>query len=577
MADPDSKSISARGARVLRLGRSDDPISSLKAATRWADSLTIGDPLRAQAEIMAEVMRFNDSNESPSKERLLILMTLDEKSQDLQAALSRQYLRNPRMSRVTESELWHAIHQLNWEVLRGYHTHVFSYFRDQGKGDYKAMIPIITLRALRGFRQVIKWRSIRYMHPGEKSWARLHQLYQIAENQGFHQTRLLTYPDEARESSCEAEYLHILMLDQADAGSFYPRQIDLIDQWLNNWCESLRLEQTLDVERHTFAVDMTRDRGARRVRNMSPELSTRYWSTLKLLNRIKGIQGEIHAGVTPARLGLTENVRVAESLELLSHLVRQWGAMTSREQRSKPRVAVKKVLEIVHGFATIMTHVRESSLDAPTSLVDDNLMRDEAMDVHVFVTERTHERLTTNASKPASRNIRDIERWVMEDESECGYGTTTQTRDKDWLRVGALVGLRTDKEGDWSLGVVRRLSRLSETKSSVGFETLRGKPLAVTLHGGQDSAGYVVNGVNAGDGKTTVHGLILNEGDNPAMVLDPMHYQRKAVLEYAQSQYVQSQYVQSQHTQSRDRKTIRLGDLLEQGEGWVMCNITWLD
>lgn len=568
MANPDSSSISARVARVLRLGRSDDPISSLKAVTRWADSLTVGDPLKAQAEIMAEVKRFNDSNEAPSKERLLILMTLDEKAQDLQAALSRQYLRNPRMSRVVESELWHAIYQLNWEVLRGYHSHVFSYFRDHGKGNFKAMIPIVTLRALRGFRYVIKWRSIRYMHPAEKSWARLHQLYQIAENQGFHQTRLLAYPDEEHESSCETEYLHILMLDQADAGSYYPRQIDLIDQWLGNWCENLHLEQTMDVERHALAVDMTRDRGARRVRNMGLELSTRYWSTLELLNRIKGIQGEIHAGVAPARLGLTENVRVAESLELLSHLVRQWGALTAREQRRRPRVAVKKMVEIVHGFATIMTHARESRMEASTSLTDDSLMRDEAMDVHLygFVTERTHERLTKNSSKPVYRNVRDIERWVMEDESECGYGTTTQTRDKDWLRVGALVGLRTDKEGDWSLGVVRRLSRLSETESSVGFETLRGKPLAVTLYGGQDSADYVVNGMSAGDGKVDVQGFILNEGDHPAMVLDPMHYERKAVLEYTQSQYAQP----------RDRKTIRLGDLLEQGEGWMMCNITWL-
>lgn len=562
MADSNSNSIFARVARVLRPGH-DDPISSLKAVTRWVDSLTIGDPLKAQAEIMAELKRFNDSNESPSKERLLILMTLDDKSQGLQAIFSHQYLRNPRMSRVAESELWHAIYQLNWEILRGYHTHVFGYFRDQGKGDFKAMIPIVTLRALRGFRHVIKWRSIRYMHPGEKSWARLHQLYQIAENQGFHQTRLLTYPDEERESSCEAEYLHTLMLNQADTGSFYPRQIDLIDRWLGNWCESLHLEQTMDVERHTLAVDMTRDRGARRVRNMGLEPSTRYWSTLELLNRIKGIQSEIHAGVTPARLGLTEHVRVAESLELLSHLVRQWGALTSREQRRKPRMAVKKVVEIVHGFPTIMTHMLESSLDEEQPRVDEHWLREEAVDVHVygFITDRTHDRITASGIKPVSRYLRDIERWVMEDESECGYGTTTQTRDKDWLRVGALVGLRTDKEGDWSLGVVRRLSRLSETESSVGFETLRGKPLVVILRGEQDDSGYVVNGVNSGEAKTNIDGLILNEGDGPMMVLDPMHYQRKAVLEY---------------TQSRVRKTIRLGDLVEQGEGWLMCNITWL-
>lgn len=564
MAESDSSSISERVARMLRLGRSNDPISSLKAVTRWTDNLTLGDPLKAQGEILAELKRFNEGNEEPSRERLLILMTLDEKAQDLQKTLSRQYLRNPRMSRVTESELWHAIYHLNWEVLRGYHTHVFSHFRNKSGSNFAAMIPIITLRALRGFRNVIKWRSLRYMHPGEKTWARLHQLYQIAENQGFHQTRLLCYPDEVQERSCEAEYLHVLMLEQANSGTYYPRQVDLIDQWLSVWCDNLSLDRDLDVGRHILAVDMTRDRGARRVRNTGPELSTRYWSTLDLLNQIKGIQNEIHAGAAPARLGLTENVRVAESLEMLSHLTRQWGALSAREQRRKPRVAVKKVVEIVHGFPIVLAHVLESRFDGQDShRVDDSLIRDEAMDVQIygFVTERTRERLAENAAKPLLTSARDIERWVMEDESECGYGTTTQTRDKDWLRVGALVGLRTSKAGEWLLAVVRRLSRISETESSVGFETLPGYPLAVTLQSRQEGAGYIVNGVNANHTTAEMHGLILNEGSQPAMVLDPMQYQRKTILEYTHP----------------SRKTIRLGDVIEQGEGWLMCQIIWLD
>lgn len=564
MPDSGSSTISARLAKILRVGRSDDPVSSLKAATRWADSLALGDPIKAQAAVLAEIKRFNDGEDAPSKERLLILMTLDEKAQDLQAALSRQYLRNARMSRLAESELWHALYQLNWEVLRGYHAHIFSYFRNQGSGNYTAMIPVITLRALRGFRNVIKWRSLRYMHPGEKTWLRLHQLYQIAENQKFHQTRLLVYPDDSQESSCEGEYIHILMLNQADSGSLYPRQIDLIDQWLDTWCEQMTLDPVLDMERHVLAVDMTRDRGARRVRNTGPELSTRYWSTHELLARLKGIQNEIHAGAAPARLGLSENVRASESLELLALLVRQWGVLSAREQRRKPRVTVKKIMEVVHGFDTVFKHMVDSEFDMPRSLPDDSLIRDEAVDVHVygFVTERTRERLAASSAKPVQKNMADIERWVMEDESECGYGASTQTRDKDWLRVGALVGLRAVNSEEWALGVVRRLSRQSETESSVGFETLPDKPLCVVLHSGKSGAGYMVNGVGIDKHVSGIRGMILNEGSRPVMVMDPMHYQRKAVFEY---------------THHRACKTLCLGDLVEQGEGWVMCQIVWLD
>jgi cyclic-di-GMP-binding protein len=150
----------------------------------------------------------------------------------------------------------------------------------------------------------------------------------------------------------------------------------------------------------------------------------------------------------------------------------------------------------------------------------------------------------------------------MENESECGYGATIQTRDRDWLRVGALVGIRNDNGDDWSLGVVRRLSRLNETESSVGIEILPGKPLDVYLHGSQASASYMVNGIDVNGPTSTVHGLILNEGNAPAIVLDPLNYQRNAVFSY---------------TQLHDHKKIQLGDLIEQGESWLSCHITWLD
>jgi hypothetical protein len=331
------QALSERFARMMRLRNPDDPLSSVQATTRWAQSLPIGDALKAQSEILVEVKRFNDEDAPHSKERLLILMLLDEKGQHTQAVLSRQYLRNPRMSRTVESQLWHAIYHLNWEILRAYHSYLIEYARNPAKSRLKAMMPIVTLRALRGFRRVIKWRTIRYLHPGTKTWARLHQLYQLAETQGFHRTRLLAYPDDAQESTCEGEYLHTLMLEQANSGSLYPRQIDLIDTWITGWRDMLKLEKLLDPERHVLTADMTKDRGAKRVRNNSPELSTRYWSTQDLLERIRSLQSELHAGTAPARLGLTEYVRVSESLELLDHLSRQWAPLTAREQRRSPR------------------------------------------------------------------------------------------------------------------------------------------------------------------------------------------------------------------------------------------------
>ncbi len=552
------QALSERFARMMRLRNPDDPLSSVQATTRWARNLPVGDALKAQSEILVEVKRFNDENAPHTKERLLILMLLDEKGQHTQAVLSRQYLRNPRMSRTVESQLWHAIYHLNWEVLRAYHGYLIEYARNPGKSRLKAMMPIVTLRALRGFHHVIKWRTIRYLHPGTKTWARLHQLYQLAETQGFHRARLLAYPDDAQESTCEGEYLHTLMLEQANSGSLYPRQIDLIDTWIGGWRDMFKLDNLLDPDRHVLTVDMTKDRGARRVRNHNPELSTRYWSTQRLLERIRGIQSELRTGTAPARLGLTEYARVSESLELLDHVSRQWAPLTAREQRRSPRKAVKKIVEVVHGLPAIIAHIKQDQTGDEPVFEKDRLGFDghAELNLYGFVTNRT---LNSGPySEAAKGRMSDIERWVMEDESEYGFGATIEARDKDWLRIGTLVGLRADRTAGWSLGVIRRLSRLNEAESSVGIEIMPGKPLDILLQG-QQASSYLVNGLGAYGGQAPISGLLIDDGQAPSVVVDPAHYQRKSIAEYRLHQ---------QH------KTIQMDDAIDHGDGWLRVGIT---
>lgn len=554
-------SLSERLTRMIRLRDPDDPLSSIQATTRWTERLPLGDALKAQTELLVEVKRYNEEEAPHTKERLMILMMLDEKSQHTQAVLSRQYLRNPRMSRTVESQFWHAIYHLNWEILRAYHSFLIEYARNPGKSRIKAMVPIITLRALRGFRRAIKWRSIRYLHAGAKTWARLHQLYQLAETQGFHKTRLLAYPDDTQESTCEGEYLHTLMLDQSNAASLYPRQIDLIDTWLTGWRDLVALERTLDLDRHVLTVDLTKDRGAKRLRNSEPELSMRYWTTEPLLERIKAIQASLHAGTAPARLGLTEQVRVSESLELLEHLARQWAPLSAHEKRRAPRKSVKKIVEIVHGLTAAVAQIRLDAAGEEAGLSPDQMSHNDhaSLGIYGFVTNRSLNHPPYGAAK--KEPVPEIERWVVEDESDYGFGANIEATDKDWLRIGMLVGVRSDKAAGWSLGVIRRLARHSETESSVGIETLPGKPREVHLHG-QQASNYTINGVGNHKGQAVISGLLFDDEHLPSIIIDPLHYQRKGIVEYRQGQA---------------NITIQLDDPLDHGEGWIRVALTRLN
>ncbi|MDP2253858.1 MAG: hypothetical protein Q8J60_06715, partial [Thiobacillus sp.] len=200
-------------ARLVPFGkRADDPLDSLKTVTRWIENLPIGDAFKCQQAIFTALKRFNENSTQYTKDRLAIFMLLDEKSRDLQDTLVRQYLRNPRMSRAQESQLWHAVYGQFWEVVRGYHTFVLHLARETDGNQHDKVVPLITLRAIRAFGQLLKWRAIRYLPAGEKLWLRLHNLYRIAETGGFHRQPQRAYTEDVSDCSCEMAHLHILML-----------------------------------------------------------------------------------------------------------------------------------------------------------------------------------------------------------------------------------------------------------------------------------------------------------------------------------------------------------------------------
>jgi hypothetical protein len=547
-------------ARLTNLGkRDDDPLTNLKAASRWLDNLPVGDAFKCQQTILEELRRFNENSSELTKDRLGVLMLLDEKSRDLQDTLVRQYLRNPRMSRPVESQLWHAVYGLYWEIARGYHTFVLNFARGAGKTPHENQIPLITLRAIRIFGQLLKWRAVRYLGPGEKLWLRLHNLYRVAESEGFQRTSQTAYAGETL-CTCESAYLHILMLHLANSGTLYPRQLDLVDRWLCQWHDHLSLDTRADAEHHTFAVDLSADHGPRRIRKPESDKPMRFWATSALLDKLDTIVGELREGTPAAALGLTEDARTSESIDLLGHLHQHWSSLSSREQRRAPRASVKSLIDVAQGFGTIVSQIKSTTPAAPAaSPYGSGINYSEADDVQVygFVTERTRER-NSQLQMPTVRISSDVERWVMQDESECGYGAVVESRDKDWLRVGALLALKAQDVADWKLGVVRRLSRLNDDSSSIGIEIMPTKPRLVMLYDVISSSGYTVDGMDNSGAILPKACLWLEDATQSSIIIDPVNYAPGKVF----------------HTNiGGERRHLALGNPTERSEGWIRVSV----
>jgi hypothetical protein len=543
-------------ARLTPFGkRTDDPLINIKATARWVESLPSGDAFKCQQAIFDALKRVNENSTQDTKDRLAIFILLDEKSRDLQDTLVRQYLRNPRMSRAQESQLWHAVYGLYWEVARGYHTFVLHLSHEAGKNALDTQIPLITLRAIRTFGQLLKWRAIRYLPAGEKLWLRLHNLYRIAETNGFHRQPLRVYPDDGFDCCCETAYQHILMLNLANSGTLYPRQLDLLDRWLCGWHGMLQLDNNFDPDTHVFAVDLSADHGPRRVRKPDSDKPLRFWATGALQQKLQDIHTALQQGGSPAALGLTENARTAESLELIEYLLHQWSSLASREQRRAPRESTKRLVDVTHGLSALVGQIKAANTPASVSPYGLGLSYNEAADVQVygFITDRTRERVS-HLHVPAIAASPDVERWVMHDESECGYGAVVESRDKDWLRVGALIGIKSHDASQWQIGIVRRLSRVNDDTSSVGVETLAETP-ALTMLYDTSSSGYTVDGFdNSGANLPHPSLWLTGSGGADSLVIDPAHFMPGKVF---------------QVHGTPERKFIALGSPIERSEGWL--------
>ena len=546
--------LSSQFARIAPFGKnSDDPLASVKAAKRWLEALPLGDVFKCQQAILNQLKRFNEQSTQHTKDRLAIFMLLDERSRDLQDTLVRQYLRNPRMSRAMESQLWHAVYGLYWESARGYHSFVLHLARETGRNHGDDLIPLFTLRAIRAMGQMLKWRAIRYLPTAEKLWLKLHNLYRIAETEGFHRKPQRIYAEDASKCNCETAYLHILMLDLANSGSLYPRQTDLLDRWLFGWHDMLRLDDHFDADIHNFVIDLSSDHGARRVRKPDTGKPMRFWSTSKMLQDIQEARTALREGDVAAQIGQIEISRSTENLELLAYLLHQWAALETREQRRAPRESVKKLVDVAHGLNAIVSQIKASNAPASVSPYGYGLNYNEVDDVQVygFITERTRER-ASQIHVPASPSSPDVERWVMHDESECGYGALIETRDKDWLRVGALIGIKAHDAEQWKIGIVRRLSRIDEDTSSIGIETLAEIPTLAMLN---DTAtpGYTVNGFD-NIGGNLPHPSLWLDGSPNSVVIDPVHFTPGKVYEIRDA---------------TEPKLIALAQPLEHSEGWM--------
>ena len=258
---------------------------SVLSTKRWITELPLDNQFEAHRMCINALHSFSKSEEPLSRERLKMLIKLDENSQALQKDLCRQYFDNPEDLKQGEA-LWRSIYSLYWLLSHNYQAFIRNSLESSGNCDTAPYLQLITARTIRYFRLQIKWNYFRQMPIEPSMWKRLHRLYRLGELGKFSHIPVSLNKD-GDSTTCAEEYKKILLMDQLTPVTLKPDQIETIDRWLQHWANLIELQPSPQGNVLTHCVELSQGFGVCRLvsKEMSGE-NFRYWNMANLVSAL---------------------------------------------------------------------------------------------------------------------------------------------------------------------------------------------------------------------------------------------------------------------------------------------------
>lgn len=515
--------------------KSGDHVGDLKSATIWVQELPQNDIHQALQEIVKALDSLNKNADTSLKERIRVLLYLDEKARPLQETLCREYLAAIDDPTSPSRKLLPTILLFWEEMAASYQMCLRIYAKENASAKVREQIPLLTAKALHFHAMQAKWNHICYLPVEHQTWRHLHRLYLFAEREKFDRAPLQLYPQQD-DTSCAGEYIQPMMLHLASPASLSPAQIDMLDTWLDTWAKSLVIEADFRPQRQMYAVNLGDMKPARKLRRNMLGEKYRYWGIELMLVSINKIVEQLKQGELPARLRLGEDFRLPAGLELIEEITQRWSGLSTT--RKHERISAEKSLLVTTGLASIIAYLRGGQ----------NASKKPGMEASYDMAENESTGAAHNPEPSGEPELfeADTQQWQVENESLSGYGVTFTRNTASQLKIGTLVGLKVALAKGYSIGIVRRISNQPPRKVEAGIQTLSPTPLLVEIR------------PLPGEGGKPAAALYLPE-------LTKLQLGRSLLL--SNDTYAQGKLVQL-HAQGKSY-TIRLQPALEQGADYV--------
>ncbi len=425
-------------------GTSDHPLEDKDDAKLLLGGLAEKGPFRALEELSAFLDSIKTAEGLKPVRAFEIVEMLDRTSRPFLRKLNQEYVTaDARLTRFQQHRLWYSAHTFLTQLGEGYR---FCLARFEvgavGAAALKPSLPKIAGRAVRAYAGQLKWSLLRYGPVEQSVWEQLARLYTAAEALGFAPWLLTLYRGERRDTSTEREFLRPLMLAVSAPDGLLPIQVEIADRLIAQCSDAFVLSPRPGEGLH-YLTDLTTPFPPGRISpNLTVSPQARFFGPGEAAGRIAAYIEQIEdRGNVPQEMNLGLEVQPAVVLDTLQHLSRYWAARLPERREARRRRT--ETVTVVHEFGEVVANAGGLFFDSP------------------FVS--------------------NDEEWIVENESDGGFGAKVPKAVGAWLRVGSLVGVRREEGVAWGVGIVRRVSGDDQGNRYAGIQMLATGGAAVTV------------------------------------------------------------------------------------------------
>ena len=408
-------------------------MADAKRAREIIDGLPT-DATKALLEVTELLESLNQAEGFRLNRRFENIGLLEAAVREHQRTLLRDYLFNPRQQKYHENQLWNCATGFGKQLEAAYALCVRQY--DSGFAGITSIgisLPVIMARAVRALTFQLKWALFRYGPVEPRIWGAIAGLYRLAEQRGVADGVVLVYPGEPAKSSVQREFLRAVMLAASSPDGLLPLHQEIAARAIAHLAGAFRVSTTPEGCTHCFDLALGKP-PLRLFQEAQPAETLRYFGAGEARAGLEQLAAQVASGGIPADFHLAGSYEPDLVAAVLGRLAHTWSLAPVRSTERRQTA----------GHVTVVPGLKEllSTLAPPGGE-------------------------NTESGQPKS-----AESWIVDNMSDSGYGAIIPPRTSEWVRVGALVALKSETSESWAVGLIRRITIDEHKQRRVGVQLL---------------------------------------------------------------------------------------------------------